>query len=119
MLNRPKDLLGNILDILLARQFEDEAFLSQVKSWKMSVVLDTDYYPVTLKFHEGISIEKGAISNPTITLTTTIATIASIAEGRLSPVQGMLTRRLKLRGLLTHPRATYRFYRLMMRALGG
>jgi putative sterol carrier protein len=119
MLNEPKDLLGNILGILLARQFTDEDFLAEVKGWDMTVVLDTDYYPITLNFNNGISIEKGAAPDPTIKLTTTLATIARISEGELSPIRGMLNRELKIRGLLTHPRATYRFYRLMMSALGG
>ena len=97
MLNEPKDLLGNILSILLARQFTDEMFLIEVKGWKMTVVLDTDYYPITIHFANGISIEKGAIPNPTIKLTTTLAAIASISEGELSPIRGMLTRKLKMK----------------------
>jgi putative sterol carrier protein len=97
----------------------DQNLLNEIKGWKMTVVLETDYYPITMHFEKGISIEKGAVQNPTITLTTTLAAIASISEGELSPIRGILTRKLKIRGFLTHPRATYRFYRLMMSALGG
>ena len=118
MLNEPKDLIGNVLYILLARQFEDDGYLAEIKNWNMTVVLDTDYYPVTLAFADGITIEKGAVPNPTITLETTFETIVSIAVGEISPLRGMINRKLRIRGLFRHPRATLRFYRLMIRALG-
>jgi hypothetical protein len=37
----------------------------------------------------------------------------------MSPIRGMLTRKIRIRGLFIHLRATLRFYRLMMKALGG
>ncbi len=118
MLNEPKDLVGNVLYILLARQFEDDRLLSEVKDWRMTVVLDTDYYPVTLTFADGITIERGAVPNPTIILGTTFDTIVSIAAEEMSPVRGLINRKLRIRGLLKHPRAAFRFYRLIVRAMG-
>jgi putative sterol carrier protein len=119
MLNKPKDLIGTVLDVLFIRQFQDEAFLSDVTNWQMTVVLDTDYYPITLTFADGITIEKGAVPSPTITLVTTLENISRIANGEISPVRGILTRKIRIKGLFTHPRAALRFYRLMMKALGG
>ncbi len=119
MLNRPRDFVGNILGIVLERELENEKRRAEIGEWNMSVVLDTDYYPVTVHFSNGIRIERGASKNPTITLKTTMSTIVLLAGGKLSPVRGFLQGKLRVKGLLRHPRATFRFYRLMMSALRG
>lgn len=119
MLNEPRDFIGNILAILLERELDDERRRSEVLRWNMSVVLDTDYYPVTLHFSNGIRIERGLIDSPTLRLVTTLSTIVLLAGGRLSPVRGILQGRLKLSGLIRHPIAALRFYRLMMGGLRG
>jgi putative sterol carrier protein len=119
VLNKPRDFVGNILGIVLERELEDEKRRAEIKEWNMSVVLDTDYYPVTVYFSNGIRIERGAAENPTLTLKTTMTTMVHLAGGKLSPIRGFLLGKLKVKGLFRHPRATWRFYRLMISALRG
>ncbi len=119
MLVEPSDFIGKILAKMINKQLENSATLSKVKNWRMSVVLQTDYYPLSLIFSDVIKIESGAIVDPTLVFTMAFNTIIKIAKGDSSLVKSVFNRSIKIKGLLRHPIATLRFYRLMNAVLKG
>lgn len=119
VLNEPRDFIGTILAFLFERELASKTRRDEVVKWNMLVTLDTDYYPVTIHFANGIRVERGRIDDPTLTLRTSVNTLVLIAQGRFSPIRGLLQGKLKMKGILRHPIATVRFYRLMMDALRG
>ena len=104
---------------MVNKQLENPATLSKVKNWRMSVVLQTDYYPLSLIFSDVIRIESGVISDPTLVFSMTFKTIIQIAKGESSLIKSVLNRSIRIKGLLRHPIATLRFYRLMNAVLKG
>jgi hypothetical protein len=102
---------------MINRQLEDPAISEKVKKWRMTVVLQTDYYGLSLIFDEAMRIESGAVTNPTLIATTTFYTILMIAKGKVSLLKSVLDRSVRIKGLFRHPIAAFRFYRLMNQVL--
>lgn len=119
MLKEPNDFIGNILAKLINQQLENPAILDKMTSWNMSVVIDTDYYPVSIIFNETISMKTGSINEPTLTFKMSFSTIISLVKKETSMVRAILGGSIKVRGLLRHPRAGYRFYLLMNSIMKG
>lgn len=113
MLEQPKDFIGNIMAVLISKPLGKPDFRAQVMRWRMVVVLETDYYPVTIMFDKGVKVEYGDNPQPTIRVRASLDTIIRLVKGATSPIRALLTGGLKVKGLLRHPRATLQFYRLI------
>jgi len=119
MLEQPRDFIGNILAALISKPLGRPDFRAQVMRWKMVVVLETDYYPVTIMFDKGVKVEHGDNPQPTIRVRANLDTIIELVKGATSPIRALLTGGLKVKGVLKHPRATLRFYRLISSSIRG
>ncbi|RDE15255.1 MAG: hypothetical protein C4K48_04210 [Candidatus Thorarchaeota archaeon] len=119
MLHEPDDFIGNILGKLLNRQLENQPMRGKVGRWRMSVVLDTDYYPISIIFSYHIEIVADYVDDPTIVLSMKFNTIIRLFRGETSMIRAVLGGAIKTRGLLKHPLSMIRFYRLMTSILGG
>ena len=119
MLAEPADFVGKILSIMINKQLEDPSTLSKVKDWRMNVVLQTDYYPLSLIFDDSLRIENGVVSDPTLVVSITFERIMQIVKGKSSLIKSVLNRSIRIKGLLRHPVAAFRFYRLMNAVLKG
>jgi len=117
MVEEPSDFIGNILAKLINRKFNDENQIEKLKSWNMSVLLETDYYPVSLIFSDGIKIMTQVINNPTLVIKTTFQTIISIVKNETSPLGALFKSSIKMKGIFRHPRAAFQFYRLIDKIL--
>lgn len=115
----PNDFLGNIFAKVIGTLLQDDAKRRQIEKWEMRVVIETNFYPISLVFANGLRIERGRLKSPTLTLLTSMDTIVDIARGEISPMSAILKRHIKVKGLFRHPVATLRLYRLLNEALGG
>lgn len=112
-MEEPKDFLGFLLYKLINKQLEDPNLSSDVIHWNMTVVLDTNYYPVTISFDNGVNISKDAIPNPTLRIKLSLDTIIQLAMNETSIVKAVLSRKIRIAGMLRHPLATKKFYSLL------
>jgi hypothetical protein len=119
MLDEPTDFIGNILAKLINRQLESPEILAKVKNWRMTIVLHTDYYPLSIIFNGKMNIQVGVINKPTLSVTMTFHTIIQLIKRETSLVRSLLNRTIKIKGLPRHPKATFRFYKLMNAVLKG
>jgi putative sterol carrier protein len=119
MLDEPKDFIGYLMSQLISRQLEDPKLESRVKGWKMTVVLATDYYPITLIFDRGVRFSKGAASDATLTVEMSFSTIIRLVMEETSTIKAFLKGEIKARGMFRHPVAMKRFYGLLNAALKG
>ncbi len=119
MTGTPRDLLGIILHRMLSSRLDESVLGASVRHWRMTVVLETEYHPVTLRFDEGLTIERGAAERPTLTVLTTLDTVAAIARSSLSPLTAYLHGLLRVKGMYRHPLAAARFLRLLLSAVTG
>ena len=119
MLAEPTDFIGNILAKLINRQLEDPGTLSRVKSWRMSILLETDLYPLSLIFDDDMRIEKGSVADSTLIVNMTFNTIIDLVKGETSLVRSLINRTIKIKGFFRHPISTFRFYKLMNAVLKG
>jgi hypothetical protein len=79
----------------------------------MSVILETDYYPVSIVFGDHIRIDARTVENPTLIFSMKFHTIISIVRKETSILSALLRGSIKVKGLINHPRAAFRFYKLM------
>ena len=120
MIRESPDFVGLVLAKLLRRRLEEEPTLrAKIQGYRMSVVIATNYYPVTIHFDGEVRIVKGETESPTLRIEMTFDTILCLALGKVSPVRAILKGEIKIKGLLRHPVAAYRMYRLLMPALTG
>ncbi|MHA1480529.1 MAG: SCP2 sterol-binding domain-containing protein [Candidatus Thorarchaeota archaeon] len=119
MISTTPDFIGTILAKLLEKQLSDPKMLAKVRCWKMIVILDTNFYSVSLIFDDGLKIQKGAVNEPTVRVFMTFDTLIDLVKATKSPIGAVLSGNLKIKGLLRHPIATYRFYKLIVSALRG
>jgi len=119
MLDEPKDFIGYLMSQVISRQLEDPKLESQVKGWKMTVVLATDYYPVTLTFDRGVRFSMGAASDATLTVEMSFGTIIRLVLEETSTIKAVLKGEIKAKGMFRHPVAMKRFYELLTAALKG
>ncbi len=119
MVSTTPDFIGTILAQLLEKQLSDPKMLAKVQRWKMKVILDTNFYPVSMIFDDGLKIQKGVVDAPTLRVFMTFDTLIDLVKATKSPVGAVLSGDLKIKGLFRHPLATYRFYKLIVSALRG
>ncbi len=119
MLDAPKDFIGYLMSQLITRQLKDPKLESRVKGWTMTVVLATDYYPVTLTFDRGVRFSKGAASDATLTVEISFGTIIRLVMEETSTIKAVLKGEIKAKGMFRHPVAMKRFYGLLSAALKG
>jgi hypothetical protein len=119
VIEEPKDFLGFLLHTLINKQLENPDVSSDVKTWNMTVVLDTNYYPITIAFDNGVSISKHAIENPTLKVALSLDTVIRLAMNETSIVKAVMKREIKITGLLRHPKAVMKFYGLLSSILKG
>jgi len=119
MLDEPKDFIGYLMSQLISKQLEDPKLESLVNGWKMTVVLATDYYPVTLIFDQGVRFSKGAASDATLTVEISLGTIIRLVMEETSTIKAVLKGEIKAKGMFRHPVAMKRFYGLLTAALKG
>jgi hypothetical protein len=119
MLAEPTDFVGKILSIMINKQLEDPITLTKVKNWRMKVILQTDYYPLSLIFDDSLRIENRIVSDPTLVVSLTFDRIMQIVKGKSSLIKSVLNRSIRIKGILRHPIAAFRFYRLMNAVLKG
>ena len=119
MIEEPKDFLGYLLYRLINKQLEDHNVKSDVEKWNMIVVLNTNYYPVTISFKNGFRIKKGAKQNPTLSIAFSLDTVIRLAMSETSILKAVLSREIKVGGILRHPLAAKKFYGLLSSILRG
>jgi len=119
VLDEPKDFIGFLMAQLISRQFKDPNLESRVKGWKMTVVLATDYYPVTLTFNRGVRFSIGAARDATLTVEMSFDTIIRLVMEETSTIKAFLKGEIKAKGMFRHPVAMKRFYGLLNAALKG
>ncbi len=117
-MEKPGDFIGLLFSILLDKELENQPFREEVKSWNMIVVLETDYYPITLRFDDGVSIHYGFDKSPDIHVKTTMHQIIEVAKGNQGLLMAIATGKISVNGIWGHPRAGYRFYKTMKNILG-
>ncbi len=114
----PGDFIGAILYSMLRPQLDSAGITGGKRSSRLTVVIETEYYPVTLEFGDVLKIRRGAEQRPTLRVTTTLQTVVEIARHRISPVGAFFRGRIKIRGFLRHPLAARRFLALFLSSLG-
>ncbi|TFH06422.1 MAG: hypothetical protein E4H14_10850 [Candidatus Thorarchaeota archaeon] len=119
MLEEPPDFIGNILAKLLNRQLQNPSLRKRIEDWRMSAVLETDYYPVCLIFGQAVSIQTDTIDSPTLVLSMNFGTIIKLVEGETTMIRAMLRGSIKIKGFFRNLRSVYRFYSLMNLILKG
>ncbi len=112
MLTEPPDFIGNILAKLINNQIANSALRDKMQNWRMTVVFDTDYYPVSIIFDETISIKSGIVEEPTLIFKMEFGTILELVERKTSMIRAIFSRKIKVKGF-RHLIALYRFYGLM------
>ncbi len=118
MMKEPTDFIGNILAKLINLQLENSSMRDKMANWNMSVVLETDYYPVSIIFDEIISIEAGLVSDPTLVFKLKFDTILKLVERKTTMIRAILRGKIKVKGF-RHLIALYRFYGFMNSILKG
>jgi len=114
----PGDFIGAILYSMLRPQLESAGIATGKQGGRLTVVIETEYYPVTLELGDVLRIHRGAGERPTLRVRTTLRTVVDIARHRISPVGAFLRGRIKIRGFLRHPLAARRFLALFLSSLG-
>lgn len=118
MINEPTDFVGNIVAKLIAKALAKPSMSKKAIEWRMIITLSSDYYPVSIIFNDGVSVARSIDSKPTLDVEMNFGTIIELVEGKTSMVKEILNRGIRVKGLLRHPIATFRFYTLMKSILG-
>jgi putative sterol carrier protein len=119
VLEEPRDFVGYLLAHAVEKQLQDSTIKSKVRTWKMEIVLQTNYYPVTMIFDNGVKIIREAVESPTLIVKISMDTISQIIKGECSPIKAFLKGDIKVKGMFRHPIAMKRFYGLLMSGLRG
>jgi len=98
MLKEPPDFIGNIFAKLTNNQLATSTLMDKMQDWRMSVVFDTDYYPVSIIFDEIISIEAGLVSDPTLVFKLKFDTILKLVERKTTMIRAILRGKIKVKG---------------------
>ncbi|TFG12807.1 hypothetical protein EU537_08260 [Candidatus Thorarchaeota archaeon] len=117
-MEKPGDFIGLLFRILLDKKLENESFREEVKAWNMTVVLETDYYPITMRFDNGVSIHYGSDKSADIHVKTTMKRMIEIAAGNQGLLASIVGGMISVNGIWRRPRSGYRFYKTMKHLLG-
>ena len=119
MLDEPRDFVGYLLAHALEQRLEDPDINSKVKTWKMTVNVETDYYPLSIRFDNGLRITRDIVDHPTLSVIISMDTMSQIIKEECSPLKAFLSGDIKVKGMFRHPLAMKRFYSLLIGALKG
>ncbi|MFO7835182.1 MAG: hypothetical protein R6V83_00885 [Candidatus Thorarchaeota archaeon] len=115
---RPGDFFGLIIYTMLVQKMKQDSKCPSFQNWNMKVVLITDYYPLTLYFDNGLEFQKGEIDEPDIKLHFSFYTMVQIIKGTRGILSAILSGDIRTEGILQHPIAGYRLYKLMRCIIG-
>jgi len=105
--------------MLIKEHLERPGVREKLVKWDMTVRIETDFYPISIRFKDGVTITREIIENPTLLITMSFDVIIQIVRGKTSVIRGFIKRSIKMRGILRHPYATLRFYKLINQMIGG
>ena len=112
MLEEPPDFIGNILAKLINSKITNSGLHDKIQDWRMTVVFDTDFYPVSIYFDEAVRIKAGIADEATLIFKLEFGTILELVERKTSMIRAILSRKIKVKGF-RHLVSLYRFYGLM------
>ncbi|MEM2142311.1 MAG: hypothetical protein QXQ81_03560 [Candidatus Thorarchaeota archaeon] len=115
----PNDLVGRLLHLLLSRVTKSGVARLSTSRQELTVVIETDYYPVKLVWGDGVRVTPDWSGGSDITVKTSMDCIVRVASGQSTLLREFLSRRIRVSGLVCHPFATARVYRLLSAALRG
>jgi putative sterol carrier protein len=119
VLDEPRDFVGYLLAHVVEQRLEDPNINSKVKTWKMTVNVETNYYPLSMIFDNGLRITRDIVDSPTLSVSISMDTISRIIKEEYSPIKAFLNGDIKVKGMFSHPLAMKRFYSLLIGALKG
>jgi putative sterol carrier protein len=97
----PLDLLTIAMHNILSFR-KDEKYYNMVKDWNKTIVIDLkEFYPVAVIFEgEMIRFDLNVPKKFDLKITMGVDAMVDIAFGRLGPIKAVLTRKLKVKGIL-------------------
>jgi len=100
-IEEPRDLISISLHKVLSTR-KDEVFYNLVKNWNKKIVINVkEFYPVTVIFQgDTIKFETGDNTKADLKVTMGIHTMMDIAFRRSGPIKGVLTGKIKIKGIL-------------------
>jgi len=96
-----EDLLSIALKNVLSYR-DDEEYYELIHDWNKTIIIDVErFYPVAVKFEgDTISFNMDIPKKYDLKITMDINTMMDIAYGRSSPLMKVLTRKIKIKGIL-------------------
>jgi putative sterol carrier protein len=101
-IQKPKDLLSVSLVNILSYRKDDE-FVELVRDWNKKILIEIEkFYPVLVIFKDSsINFKfRDVNQKPDLQIKMALNTLLDIAYGRLSSIKAILSRKLKIKGLL-------------------
>ncbi|NHJ24489.1 MAG: hypothetical protein EAX89_07940 [Candidatus Lokiarchaeota archaeon] len=102
-IQKGEDLLSISLNNILSYRKNDDEFIELVRNWNKKIVIELeDFYPVEVIF-QGTEIKfktKDLDQKVDLKVFMNLNTLLNLAYGRLNPVNAVLTRNLKIKGIL-------------------
>lgn len=102
-IQKGEDLLSISLNNILSYRKNDDEFIELVRNWNKKIVIELeDFYPVEVIF-QGTEIKfktKDLDQKVDLKVFMNLNTLLNLAYGRLNPVNAVLTRKLKIKGIL-------------------
>ncbi|MFX1274612.1 MAG: SCP2 sterol-binding domain-containing protein [Promethearchaeota archaeon] len=97
----PRDLISIALENILSYR-KDDKFYALIKDWNKTIVINVkEFYPVTVIFQEDtINFKIGDTKKADFKVTMGVHTMLDLAYGRTGPIRAVLSRKLKIKGLL-------------------
>ncbi len=102
-IQKGEDLLSISLNNILSYRKNDDEFIELVRNWNKKIVIELeDFYPVEVIFQETEIKFKTKDLDQKVDLKVfmNLNTLLNLAYGRLNPVNAVLTRKLKIKGIL-------------------
>lgn len=102
-IQKGEDLLSISLNNILSYRKNDDEFIELVRNWNKKIVIELeDFYPVEVIFQETEIKFKTKDLDQKVDLKVfmNLNTLLNLAYGRLNPVNAVLTRNLKIKGIL-------------------
>lgn len=102
-IQKGEDLLSISLNNILSYRKNDDEFIELVRNWNKKIVIELeDFYPVEVIF-QGTEIKfktKDLDQKVDLKVFMNLNTLLNLAYGRLNTVKAVLTRKLKIKGIL-------------------
>ena len=103
LIQKGEDLLTISLNNILSYRKSDEDYIQLVRDWNKKILIEIiDFYPVEVDF-EGVEIRfkvKDFNNKLDLKIKMDLYTLLDIAYRRINPIKAVLSRRLKIKGIL-------------------